>query len=316
MLNPFLVSFFSLSSSRSQWTTLCALQAPCWSVSKPACANLLGFWCTPVGIASFTMSTSFLPCWPCSPACLTPKSEHSDTPALCLVSTEVQYSHKNRESIHTQTNFTRKVFFMTLLYFLNWGENLQPNRCWRYQRVSSCFSGGRTNCFIQLTSVLVAREVLLFVSECAPPVSPAFVVSYCCPSKPQLIHNVIRQDIIGQYLPTCACQKKKLITCLDKVKTITCFLLGSTYFGLLAMKLMTGLAKAAMIVSVQLQTTQRQYDMENSKEAHDRAPDRLEELQATISEVTHTHTLTRVQTHRHFHKVSTKVRTSRSDVTS
>lgn len=141
MLNPFLVSFFSLSSSRSQWTTLCALQAPCWSVSKPACANLLGFWCTPVGIASFTMSTSFLPCWPCSPACLTPKSEHSDTPALCLVSTEVQYSHKNRESIHTQTNFTRKVFFMTLLYFLNWGENLQPNRCWRYQRVSSCFSG-------------------------------------------------------------------------------------------------------------------------------------------------------------------------------
>lgn len=218
MLNPFLVSFFSLSSSRSQWTTLCALQAPCWSVSKPACANLLGFWCTPVGIASFTMSTSFLPCWPCSPACLTPKSEHSDTPALCLVSTEVQYSRKNRESIHTQTNFTSKVFFMTLLYFLNWGENLQPNRCWRYQRVSSCFSGGRTNCFIQLTSVLVAREVLLFVSECAPPVSPAFVVSYCCPSKPQLIHNVIRQDIIGQYLPTCACQKKKLITCLDKVK--------------------------------------------------------------------------------------------------
>ncbi|XP_030251378.1 cohesin subunit SA-1 isoform X2 [Sparus aurata] len=54
---------------------------------------------------------------------------------------------------------------------------------------------------------------------------------------------------------------------------------------LLAMKLMTGLAKAAMIVSVQLQTTQRQYDMENSKEAHDRAPDRLEELQATISEL-------------------------------
>ncbi|XP_036932319.1 cohesin subunit SA-1 isoform X2 [Acanthopagrus latus] len=54
---------------------------------------------------------------------------------------------------------------------------------------------------------------------------------------------------------------------------------------LLAMKLMTGLAKVAMIVSVQLQTTQRQYDMENSKEAHDRASDRLEELQATISEL-------------------------------
>ncbi|XP_073343307.1 cohesin subunit SA-1-like [Pagrus major] len=54
---------------------------------------------------------------------------------------------------------------------------------------------------------------------------------------------------------------------------------------LLAMKLMTGLAEVAMIVSVQLQTTQRQYDMENSKKAHDRASDRLEELQATISEL-------------------------------
>lgn len=56
----------------------------------------------------------------------------------------------------------------------------------------------------------------------------------------------------------------------------------------LAMKLMTGLVEVAVIVSVQLQTTQRQYDMENSKKAHDRASDRMEELQATISEVTHT----------------------------
>ncbi|XP_071314512.1 cohesin subunit SA-2-like isoform X2 [Trachinotus anak] len=54
---------------------------------------------------------------------------------------------------------------------------------------------------------------------------------------------------------------------------------------LLAMKLMTGLVEVAVIVSVQLQTTQRQYDMENSKRAHDRASDRLEKLQATISEM-------------------------------
>lgn len=56
-----------------------------------------------------------------------------------------------------------------------------------------------------------------------------------------------------------------------------------------AMKLMTGLVEVALTVSVQLQTTQRQYDMENNKRAHDRASGRLEELQATISEVTHTH---------------------------
>ncbi|XP_070769672.1 cohesin subunit SA-1-like [Enoplosus armatus] len=54
---------------------------------------------------------------------------------------------------------------------------------------------------------------------------------------------------------------------------------------LLAMKLMTGLVEVAVIVSVQLQTTQRRYDMENSKRAHDRASDRLEELQASISEL-------------------------------
>ncbi|KAM9357284.1 cohesin subunit SA-3 [Symphorus nematophorus] len=54
---------------------------------------------------------------------------------------------------------------------------------------------------------------------------------------------------------------------------------------LLAMKLMTGLVEVALIVSVQLQTTQRRYDTENSKRAHDRASDRLEELQAAISEL-------------------------------
>lgn len=58
-------------------------------------------------------------------------------------------------------------------------------------------------------------------------------------------------------------------------------------FPLIAMKLMTGLVEVAVTVSVQLQTTQRQYNMENSKRVHNRASDRLEELQATISEVTH-----------------------------
>lgn len=57
------------------------------------------------------------------------------------------------------------------------------------------------------------------------------------------------------------------------------------------MKLMTGLVEVAVMVSVQLQTTQRRYDMENSKRAHDRASDRVEELQATISEVTLEHLL-------------------------
>ncbi|CAK6964961.1 cohesin subunit SA-2 [Scomber scombrus] len=54
---------------------------------------------------------------------------------------------------------------------------------------------------------------------------------------------------------------------------------------LLAMRLMTGLVEVAVIVSVQLQTTQRRHNMENSKGEHDRASDRLEELQATINEL-------------------------------
>ncbi|KAM9849651.1 cohesin subunit SA-1 [Aulostomus maculatus] len=54
---------------------------------------------------------------------------------------------------------------------------------------------------------------------------------------------------------------------------------------LFAMKLMTGLVEVAVTVSVQLQTTQRRYDSENSKRVHDRASDKLEELQATISEL-------------------------------
>ncbi|XP_019218482.1 cohesin subunit SA-1 isoform X10 [Oreochromis niloticus] len=54
---------------------------------------------------------------------------------------------------------------------------------------------------------------------------------------------------------------------------------------LLAIKLMTGLVEVAVVVSVQLQTTQQQYNTENSKRAHDRASDRLEELQATVREL-------------------------------
>lgn len=54
------------------------------------------------------------------------------------------------------------------------------------------------------------------------------------------------------------------------------------------MKLMSGLVEVAVMVSVQLQTTLRRYNMENTKKGHDRASDRLEELQASISEVSDT----------------------------
>ncbi|XP_041847127.1 cohesin subunit SA-1 isoform X2 [Melanotaenia boesemani] len=55
--------------------------------------------------------------------------------------------------------------------------------------------------------------------------------------------------------------------------------------SLLAMKMMTELVEVAVTVSVQLQTTQRQYDLEKSKKPNDRASDRLEELQTTIREL-------------------------------
>lgn len=67
-------------------------------------------------------------------------------------------------------------------------------------------------------------------------------------------------------------------------------------FVVLALKLMTGLVEVGVTVSVQLQTTQRQCDMEKSKREHDRASDRLEELQATISEVTHANTEPQIHT--------------------
>lgn len=53
---------------------------------------------------------------------------------------------------------------------------------------------------------------------------------------------------------------------------------------LLAMKLMTGLVEVAALLSVQLQTIKRRYDIENNKTALDRPSARLEELQATLSQ--------------------------------
>ncbi|KAJ0049771.1 hypothetical protein NL108_003532, partial [Boleophthalmus pectinirostris] len=54
---------------------------------------------------------------------------------------------------------------------------------------------------------------------------------------------------------------------------------------LLAMKLMTGLVEVAAVLSIQIQTIQRQYDIENSKTPFEKAPERLEELQATLSQM-------------------------------
>lgn len=57
-------------------------------------------------------------------------------------------------------------------------------------------------------------------------------------------------------------------------------------FSAPAVKLMTALVDLAVAVSVQLQTTQRRCDIENSRIPPERASDRLEELKATIREVT------------------------------
>lgn len=54
---------------------------------------------------------------------------------------------------------------------------------------------------------------------------------------------------------------------------------------LLAIKLMTELVQVAALLSVQQQTIQRRYDIENSKTAFEKAPERLEELQATLNEL-------------------------------
>ncbi|CAG08302.1 unnamed protein product, partial [Tetraodon nigroviridis] len=54
---------------------------------------------------------------------------------------------------------------------------------------------------------------------------------------------------------------------------------------LLAMKLVTGLVKVSLGVSIQLQTAQKRYDLECSKTVPDRAADRQEKLKASISEL-------------------------------
>ncbi|KAJ0002798.1 hypothetical protein NQD34_007947, partial [Periophthalmus magnuspinnatus] len=54
---------------------------------------------------------------------------------------------------------------------------------------------------------------------------------------------------------------------------------------LLAMKLMTGLVEVAALLSVQIQTIQRRYDIENNKAAFEKVPQRLEELQGTLSQM-------------------------------
>lgn len=53
------------------------------------------------------------------------------------------------------------------------------------------------------------------------------------------------------------------------------------------MKLMSRLVKVAVRVNVQLQTTQRRYDIEISKRPNDRASDKVEQLKANLREVTH-----------------------------
>uniref|UniRef100_A0A3B4B632 Cohesin subunit SA n=1 Tax=Periophthalmus magnuspinnatus TaxID=409849 RepID=A0A3B4B632_9GOBI len=52
----------------------------------------------------------------------------------------------------------------------------------------------------------------------------------------------------------------------------------------LLMKLMTGLVEVAALLSVQIQTIQRRYDIENNKAAFEKVPQRLEELQGTLSQ--------------------------------
>ncbi|XP_054648682.1 cohesin subunit SA-1 isoform X2 [Dunckerocampus dactyliophorus] len=54
---------------------------------------------------------------------------------------------------------------------------------------------------------------------------------------------------------------------------------------LLAMKLITGLVEVAVMVSFQLHTIQRRYNLEKGKEVHEQDSERLEELQATISQL-------------------------------
>lgn len=77
------------------------------------------------------------------------------------------------------------------------------------------------------------------------------------------------------------------------------------------MKLMSGLVEVAVTVAVQQQTTQRRYDTENSKRPADRASDKLEQLKATLSEVTHTESDTDI-VHRSVQTWDKKVRFKRA----
>nr|XP_057931328.1 cohesin subunit SA-1 isoform X2 [Doryrhamphus excisus]XP_057931329.1 cohesin subunit SA-1 isoform X2 [Doryrhamphus excisus] len=54
---------------------------------------------------------------------------------------------------------------------------------------------------------------------------------------------------------------------------------------LLALKLISGMVEVAVMVSFQLHTISRRYDLEKGKEAHEQDSERLEELQATISQL-------------------------------
>lgn len=72
-------------------------------------------------------------------------------------------------------------------------------------------------------------------------------------------------------------------------------------FPLVAMKLMTGLVKVSLGVSIQLKTTQKRYDLECSKSVPNRASDRLEELKTSANEVTHNYSHSLLQLISSFH---------------
>lgn len=64
-----------------------------------------------------------------------------------------------------------------------------------------------------------------------------------------------------------------------------CFDLKTGIFVFLAMKLMTALVDVALVVSINLDNTQRQYESERQKARDKRASDRLESLMAKRQEL-------------------------------
>lgn len=136
------------SSSRIRWTTLCPLQAPNWSASKPGCVSFARFWWAPVGTASSMTSSSFPRCWRCSPACLTHKSEPSDTPAPCLVSSvgeqnRVAYTWLNVYFANQQCN--PRTFYLLAKCQIKATNNIQ-----KHQSHFSIFSEFTDCGFLQL----------------------------------------------------------------------------------------------------------------------------------------------------------------------